>query len=399
MNTLVPVNDRACLERYAQAGGDEFYVGFHDEAWHERFGRMTDLNRMTGFLDQANPYSFEEVLAIADEVCALGKKLYVTFNANAYSKAQLDFLFGYFERLREEGAAGVIVSVPEAVEPAADCGLEVVASTMCGVYNEQIARALQGLGCTRVIIPRDVGLAEIEAIMQAVPTLEYEAFLMRNGCIFSDCYCLGRHFQGRNALCFDVRDVKREFFVDDVPGLERAVRENDQDYGRLHRTACGLCAIWRLERAGVSAAKIVGRSDDSACILRDIETIRRNVAIARGCADEQEFLARMDVPPERAAACADGLSCYYPEVRFSWRAGEGGAPSAIMGRHAYIHVRRKSHVVVHRYRRVAQRRQVHAVHGPHEQGRPRGQLPVRHHRAQRGRGPRARRAAGRPGRH
>ena len=140
---------------------------------------------------------------------------------------------------------------------------------------------------------------------------------MRNGCIFSDCYCLGRHFQGRNALCFDVRDVKREFFVDDVPGLERAVRENDQDYGRLHRTACGLCAIWRLERAGVSAAKIVGRSDDSACILRDIETIRRNVAIARGCADEQEFLARMDVPPERAAACADGLSCYYPEVRFS----------------------------------------------------------------------------------
>lgn len=240
----------------------------------------------------------------------------MTFNANAYSKAQLDFLFGYFERLREEGAAGVIVSVPEAVEPAADCGLEVVASTMCGVYNDQIARALQGLGCTRVIIPRDVGLAEIEAIMQAVPTLEYEAFLMRNGCIFSDCYCLGRHFQGRNALCFDVRDVKREFFVDDVPGLERAVRENDQDYGRLHRTACGLCAIWRLERAGVSAAKIVGRSDDSACILRDIETIRRNVAIARGCADEQEFLARMDVPPERAAACADGLSCYYPEVRF-----------------------------------------------------------------------------------
>ena len=42
----------------------------------------------------------------------------------------------------------------------------------------------------------------------------------------------------------------------------------------------------------------------------------RNVEIARACADEQEYLERMDVPPERAAACADGLSCYYPEVRF-----------------------------------------------------------------------------------
>ena len=317
MNPLVPVNDRAYLKRYADAGGEEFYIGFHDPAWSDRFGCAADLNRMTGFGSQANPYGFEEVLGIVEEVGALGKKLYVTFNANFYDRARLDFIFGYFERLAEVGAAGIIVSVPEAVQPAADCGLEVVASTMCGVYNASIARFYRELGCSRVIIPRDVGLAEIEAIMRAVPTLEYEAFLMRNGCIFSDCYCLGRHFQGRNALCFDVRDVKREFFVDDVPGLERAVRENDQDYGRLHRTACGLCAIWRLERAGVSAAKIVGRSDDSACILRDIETIRRNVAIARGCADEQEFLARMDVPPERAAACADGLSCYYPEVRFS----------------------------------------------------------------------------------
>ena len=66
----------------------------------------------------------------------------------------------------------------------------------------------------------------------------------------------------------------------------------------------------------MAAAKIVGRSDDSACILRDIEAVVRNVEIARACVDEQEYLARMDVPPERAAACTDGLSCYYPEVRF-----------------------------------------------------------------------------------
>ena len=250
VNTLVPVNDRAYLGRYARAGGDEFYVGFHDEAWHARFGRAADLNRMTSFLDQANPYSFEEVLSIADEVRALDRRLYVTFNANAYSRAQLDFLFGYFERLREAGAAGVIVSVPEAVEAAADSGLEVVASTMCGVYNAQIACVLRDLGCTRVIVPRDVSLGEVECIMRAVPGLEYEVFLMRNGCIFSDCYCLGRHFKGRNALCFDVRDVRREFFVEGPPALAQAARENNGAYGRFHRAACGLCAVWRFERMG-----------------------------------------------------------------------------------------------------------------------------------------------------
>ena len=317
MYPLVPVNDRAYLERYACAGGEEFYIGFHDAAWHERFGDVADLNRMTGFQRQANPYSFEDVLNIVDEVCNLGKRLYVTFNANVYSQEQLDFLFGYFERLHAAGAAGVIVSVPEAVEPAADSGLAVVASTMCGIYNADIARFYRDLGCTRVIVPRDMGLSEIEALVEAVPEVEYEVFLMRNGCVFADSYCLGRHFQDRNALCWDVRHADREFYtMGRDRGLSQAARENNETYGRFHHTACGLCAVYRLEQAGVAAAKIVGRSDDSACILRDIQAIVANVDIARTCADEQEYLARMQVPPERAVACADSLSCYYPEVRF-----------------------------------------------------------------------------------
>lgn len=338
MNPLVPVNDRAYLKQYADAGGEEFYIGFHDQAWSDRFGCAADLNRMTGFGSQANPYSFEEVLGIVEEVRALGKKLYVTFNANFYDRARLDFIFGYFERLAEVGAAGVIVSVPEAVQPAADCGLEVVASTMCGVYNASIARFYRELGCSRVIIPRDCSLADIEAVMEAEPELEYEAFLMRNGCIFADGLCLGRHARERSALCWDVRHAEREFFVasggegvggapaggtGSAPGevrsaseLAMAARENNEAYGRFHQTACGLCAVYRLLHAGVSAAKIVGRSDDSSFILRDIRAVARNVAIARDCADEREYLARMHVPPERERCCADGLSCYYPEVRF-----------------------------------------------------------------------------------
>lgn len=316
MNPLVPVNDRSYLARYAEAGGREFYLGFHDAAWHERFGCAADLNRMTGFQRQANPYSFEEALSIVDEARSLGCETYVTFNANAYTRQRMDFLFGYFERLAEAGATGVIVSVPEAVQPAADCGLAVVASTMCGVCNADIARFYRELGCARVIIPRDVGLSEVEAIMEAEPSLEYEAFLMRNGCIFADGTCLGRHFQGRSALCWDVRHAKRELFSAGGRSLERAVRANNEAYGRFHRTACGLCAIYRLERAGVKAAKIVGRSDGAEFILRDIEAVVRNVAIARDCADEAEYLERMFVPPERRADCADSLSCYYPEVRF-----------------------------------------------------------------------------------
>lgn len=163
-----------------------------------------------------------------------------------------------------------------------------------------------------------MSLDEIEAIVRAVPGVEYEAFVMRNGCVFADGLCLGRHIEGRNALCWDVRHARREHYVAG-PGaaeLDRALCENAQAYERFHHTACGLCALYRLMRAGVSTAKIVGRSDDSAYILRDIEAVVRNAAIARTCASEQEYLERMRVPPERARDCADALACYYPEVRF-----------------------------------------------------------------------------------
>ena len=115
-----------------------------------------------------------------------------------------------------------------------------------------------------------------------------------------------------------MRHALREHYVAG-PGaaeLDRALRENAQAYERFHHTACGLCALYRLMRAGVTTAKIVGRSDDSTYILRDIEAVVRNAAIARTCASEQEYLERMRVPPERARDCADALACYYPEVRF-----------------------------------------------------------------------------------
>lgn len=330
MIPLVPVNDRAFIADAARAGAEEFYLGFHDPAWHERFGAAADLNRMTGFGKLANPYTFDEVLDIVRDVRRLGKRAFVTFNANAYGRRQLDYLFGYFERLAAAGASGVIVSVPEAVEPAADCGLEVVASTMCGVYNADIARAYRRLGCRRIIVPRDVSLDEIEGIARDVPDMELEVFLMRNGCIFSDGFCLGRHLQEGNSLCWDVRHAKRRFvfagegalLAAEAQGCSMltALETNAPAYARFHRSTCGLCAIWRLLQAGVVAAKIVGRSDDAACVLRDIRAVASNVEIAHACATEEEYLVRMEVPEHRRGCCEDGLSCYYPEARFN---GEG----------------------------------------------------------------------------
>ena len=43
MKILVPLNNAELLQKYIDAGADEFYIGFHDLQWSEKFGKYADI--------------------------------------------------------------------------------------------------------------------------------------------------------------------------------------------------------------------------------------------------------------------------------------------------------------------------------------------------------------------
>ena len=178
--------------------------------------------------------------------------------------------------------------------------------------------------------------------MAAVPDVEYEVFLMRNGCLFSDSHCLGCHRAGHPSLCMSLRTGEWTVYPgpgacahgDSLPGdapaggglpgdalpddsLPVRVWDNErvlnEDY---HRRTCGLCALWRFEQLGVSAYKVVGRGDDVDDLCLDAALVMRDIAIARESPTEAAYHERMERPRDPATLCGmRGLSCYYPEVR------------------------------------------------------------------------------------
>lgn len=309
---LVPLNDVAWLDAFADAGAREFYLGFHDPRWTQALGPRADLNRMSGFGQTANAFGLTEALEVVGAVRARGLSAYVTFNAAAYGADSWGLVEGYFWQLAEAGATGVILSGPELIDLAHRCGLAAVASTMCGVYNEDIARFYRDCGADRAILPRDLSVAEIARIAAAVPELQYEAFLMRNGCVYSDAYCLGVHGQPTGALCGELRHAARR--VRTSLGAERVVENSDLHARDFHRRACGLCALWDLERAGVDAYKVVGRCDEGADIAGATALVARDLAIAARCPSREEYLRLLERPPGEGQVCDRRLNCYYPEV-------------------------------------------------------------------------------------
>ena len=321
MTALVPLNNANALPRLHEAGVGEVYLGFHDDEWERRFGRA-ELNRMSGFGREANPFDFEQACALAAQAHALDMRAFMCFNAASYSADQFAFIAQvYLPSLAIAGCHGVILSSQALIEDAREAGLDVTMSTLAGIYNAQLAAYYRDRGATRVIVPRDLSLDEIAGIMRAVPDLEYEVFLMRNGCLFSDSHCLGCHRAGKPSLCMSLRTGRwriapADGMVDDA-FLQRAWENERILNENYHRRTCGLCALWRFEQMGVDAYKVVGRGDDVDDLCFDAALVVRNAALARACATEEEYLERMERPRDPATLCGmRGLSCYYPDTRY-----------------------------------------------------------------------------------
>lgn len=318
MKVLVPLNHIEHIKDYIEHGAGEFYIGFYDANWTAAFGEYADINRMSGFKEIANPYSIEEVLQVIEKVKAYNAPLYVAFNSSMYSREQLVYIKAYLQLLKQVKVDGVIVSTMELVYMASSLGIPSVISTIAGVYNEDIARFYYGLGAKRIILPRDLSIQEILSIMEAVPQVEYEVFMMRNGCAFSDGNCLGFHRKEKCSICRSIANADQELYLrkDDFNSTH-AMELNHMLYNdHFHMFACGLCAIYDFVCKNVSACKIVGRSDEWQAVCADIYWVKENVEIAKKCSSREEYLEKMIFPEDRGVMCKMGLSCYYPEVRF-----------------------------------------------------------------------------------
>ena len=327
MTALVPLNSAELLTRLHEARVGEVYVGFHDEGWNARFG-SAELNRMSGFGREANPFDFEQMCEQVSRAKELGMRAFVCFNASSYTDAQRSYIRdAYLPQLARVGAQGIILSSLALVEAARNEGLDAVISTVAGVFNARLAAYYGNLGATRIILPRDLSIFEIQDIVVAQPQLEYEVFLMRNGCMFSDSHCLGCHRAGKPSLCTSLRtgewDIRLKGGVHSAPDevlLQRARQSEWLLNTHYHRRTCGLCALWRFEQLGIAAYKVVGRGDDADDLVRDATLVVQNTQIARSCATEEEYHERMQLPSDPRTLCGyNGLSCYYPEISFATR--------------------------------------------------------------------------------
>ena len=232
---LAPAGNLEILKGVIESGADAVYVG----------------GSIFGARAYANNFTEEELLEAIDFAHLRGVKVYLTVNTlikNSEFSKLYDYLLPYYKR----GLDAVIVQDIGVVKAIHEYfpSMEIHTSTQMTVTGADGVRFLSQFGVTRVVMAREISLAEMKRIHEETG-MELEAFVhgalcysYSGQCLFSSI--LGGRSGNRGRCAQPCR-------------LPYTVEGKKDEYILSLKDMCGIKALDKLHDAGVYSLKLEGR--------------------------------------------------------------------------------------------------------------------------------------------
>jgi collagenase-like PrtC family protease len=329
MKITAPISRIEEIAPLAEAGADEFYCSVVSDEWIKQFSSSATSRRVFGNLPDCR--DLEQAVTTAH---TLGKTITLTMNAQHYTAAQLDALLKTAAWFDELGGDAVIAADAMLVRLLGrkNHRFNIHVSSIATCRNREAVAFYRDLGALRIIFPRDITLREMEAIVAAEPEMEYEAFVLNEGCVFEEGVCHTIHLPGKlgGPICLD--RYQSEFLRVNDKSMnadeEKLLAENENHYQRwlwyrfscgfsvtttgMPYGPCGLCALPRLLRTGITSVKIAGRDAPSERKIKSVAMVNSvRTKLNEPEAAVKEYAQHLRDQPSH---CHSGLMCYYPEV-------------------------------------------------------------------------------------
>ncbi len=265
---LSPVGDMERLRTAIQYGADAVYLA----------------GKMFGMRTASANFTEEEMAEAVQLAHANGVRVYVTCNIVPHN-SEVALLPQYIQSVAETGADAMIVSdlgVFSLVKKYAP-QMEIHISTQAGVTNYQTAQVLYDMGAKRVVLAREVPLADIAEMRSRVPQdLDIEAFVHGAMCIsFSGRCLISNYLNGRDAnrgACS--QPCRWEYYVTEKqrPNQHFTLEQGERGSFLFNsRDMCMIEHIPALVSAGITSLKIEGRAKSAYYVASVTSAYRRAV--------------------------------------------------------------------------------------------------------------------------
>ena len=311
MKLLAPLRNSAEVEPLLAAGAEEFYCGLDPADWQEHYSQSWVNRRAPNSAGVSDLADFQRILSRAS-----GHSVYVALNAPSYPAGALQMLTEFCTAILAEGASGLIVADLDLLLTLVEAGMahRIHLSSLATCTNPASAAFFKDLGVSRIILPRHLTLDEIETTL--VPGMEFEAFLLNDGCVFEEGLCATTHAAG--AFCLNDAEQALHLSAQTLEGYEFWKWTLNHCGCRTSRGypvgPCGLCALPRLLAAGISSLKVVGREASLTRKEASVRLASMALLLARGGAGPEEIREAVIALRGGASLCQEAHLCYYPDV-------------------------------------------------------------------------------------
>lgn len=330
MKVLAPISSAEEVEMLVKNGAEEFYAGYIPMKWLQNFTAGVWMNRRA---PQASIPSVEEYGSLIESAHSYNVPVFMTLNAPYYTSEQIPYLLEIIKEAHECGTdafvvsdIGLMLAVKKNIPDAA-----IHVSSLAAPTNSQSVKLYREIGASRIVFPRSLSLEEMREIIDAGGRdMEYEVFILNDGCIYEESFCFTTHNQV-GAFCssqnwdfqFHSANGERPLSKREEEKLSSHLKDYEEFVWTTHSCGCsvsnhgiplgpcGLCALSDLQELGIDSLKIVGREANSMRKLVSVQLVSAVVKAVREGMEKkivQEKAVKIRKTPE---LCSTGYMCYY----------------------------------------------------------------------------------------
>lgn len=261
-----------------------------------------------GLRAYAGNFDNDQLKNQVEYVHSLGKKAYITLNIIAHN---IDFkeLEEYIKFLANIKADAVIVAdlgIVSFVKKYAPT-LDIHISTQANITNKYSAMEFVNLGATRLILARELSLAEIKEIRAFIPeNIELETFVHGAMCMAYSGRCLlSNYLTGRNANCGECAQPCRwEYQITEKKRKGENYEIVEDERGTYILNSKDLNFIRHLDelyKAGVTSFKIEGRMKSVYYVATVVNAYRRAINLLEKAPNTYQVPEELEKELEKAS--------------------------------------------------------------------------------------------------
>ncbi len=294
-----------------KAGATALYCGLFPSFFKD-YPYFLSPNQRTFKEAQMDEREFEKVVSICKSNSI---PLFLTINQNYFLEEQIRLIIRMAKYAESLGVDGFIMGSIPLMLHIKDAGIKtpIIASTMAVTLNSFTANFYNKFfDIKKITLPRSLKLREIKEIIKNNPEIKFDTFILVGKCPNIEGFCSFLHTNPDKIWpCEQVYDI--ECLPKDIEHIVK-IQKKWQGFPRSH--GCGLCAIPKLIKIGITGLKIVGRGSPSSFKVKNVLLVKKAIKIFEENKDQKEAqLKVLNLYKKHFGHDCSSFVCYFPELR------------------------------------------------------------------------------------